>query len=160
MIEMKKDVFDKIMSFHGLRYFNPFYCKYKEMLLYLFFGGCSFIINIISYSVANLTFGINELIANVIAWLLAVLFAFFTNRIWVFQSETHSAKEFAIQMMDFFCGRVVTLLIEEAIILIFITLLKLPGTPIKILAQIIVIVLNYVISKLWVFKNKTERSTS
>lgn len=149
---MKEDVFDRIMSFYGLRIFNPIYKKHKEVLLYLFFGVCSFVLNIFSYSLATIVFGISELIANVLAWILAVVFAFFTNRIWVFHSETNSYKEYAMQMGDFFCGRLATLVVEEIIILVFITLMKMPGVPVKIVAQIVVIVLNYIISKLWVFK--------
>lgn len=153
---MKEDIFDKLMKLPGLRLLTPFYKKYRELLLYFFFGGCSFIISILSYSIANVTLGINELIANIISWILAVMFAFFTNRIWVFQGKTDSKKEFAIQMVSFLGGRIVTLIIEEAIILIFITLLKLPSIPVKIAAQIVVIFLNYIISKLWVFRKKKE----
>lgn len=84
------------------------------------------------------------------------MFAFFTNRIWVFQSKTYSKKGFTIQMVNFLGGRIVTLIIEEAIILIFITCLEFPSVPVKIAAQIIVIILNYIISKLWVFRKRRE----
>lgn len=153
---MKEDIFNKIMKLPGLRILNPIYKKYKEMLLYLFFGGLAFVISILSYGIADVVLGINELIANIISWILAVLFAFFTNRIWVFQSATHTVKEFAIQMANFFGGRVVTLIVEEVIILVFITILGFPSIPVKVAAQIVVIVLNYIISKFWVFKKKNE----
>lgn len=153
---MKEDIFDKIMKLPGLRILTPFYKKYKEMLLYLFFGGLAFVISILSYGIADVVLGINELIANIISWILAVLFAFFTNRVWVFQSATHSGREFAIQMANFFGGRVVTLIVEEVIILVFITILGFPSIPVKVAAQIVVIVLNYIISKFWVFKKKNE----
>lgn len=151
---MKEDIFDKIMRLPGLRILNPFYKKYKEVLLYLFFGVCTSVISILSYSIADVLLGINELIANIVSWILAVLFAFFTNRIWVFQSETHSGREFVIQLANFFGGRVVTLIIEEVLILVFIIILGFPSIPVKVAAQIVVIVLNYIISKLWVFKKK------
>ena len=54
--------------------------KNKEVILYLFFGGLAFILSIVSYAFLNVTLGINELIANVISWIIVVLFAFFTNR--------------------------------------------------------------------------------
>ena len=154
---MKEDIFDKLMKLPGLRVLNPFYKKYKEILLYLFFGGCSFIISIVSYSIANISFGVNELIANIISWILAVVFAFFTNRIWVFQSGTHSGKAFLVQITNFFGGRILTLIVEEVIIFVFITILGLPSVAVKIAAQVVVIVLNYIISKLWVFKKKPEK---
>ena len=77
---------------------------------------------------------------------------FFTNRIWVFNAPTNGAKEFFAQLISFFGGRVVTLVIEEVILLVFITWLHFPSMVIKIIAQVVVIVLNYVISKLVVFK--------
>ena len=149
---MKEDIFDKMMKLPILNIFEPFYKKNKEMLLYLFFGGLTFVVSIITYGFFNVSLGLNELIANIISWIIAVTFAFFTNRIWVFNSPTNGAREFVAQLISFFGGRVVTLVIEEIIILVFITWLKFPSMIIKIIAQIIVIVLNYVISKLVVFK--------
>ncbi|MFR2241410.1 MAG: GtrA family protein [Anaerobutyricum soehngenii] len=146
-----KDIFDKIMELPGFRIFEPFYKKYKEILLYLFFGGLTMIVSIVSYAICNLTFEINELIANVFSWILAVLFAFYTNRIWVFQARTNSIRDFLKQMISFCSGRIVTLIIEEVILFIFITNLHCGSMMVKIVAQIVVIILNYIISKLWVF---------
>ncbi len=98
--------------------------------------------------------GINELIANVMSWVLAVLFAFATNRVWVFQAPTHTITEFLKQMLSFFGGRVVTLVIEEIILLVFITWLGFNSMVVKVIAQVIVIVLNYVISKFLFFQKK------
>jgi putative flippase GtrA len=150
----KKDIFDKIMGLPGLRVFEPLYRKYKEVLLYLFFGVLTTVVSIVSYAVFNVVFGINELIANVLSWILAVLFAFFTNRIWVFSAPTKTAEEFFKQMATFASGRLVTLAIEELILLVFITILHFNSIVVKIVAQVVVIVLNYVISKLVVFRKK------
>lgn len=151
---MKEDIFDKIMNMIGFKILTRYYRKYKSILLYLFFGGCAFVVSIISYVCANLVLGINELLANIISWILAVLFAFFTNRVWVFQSPTYTLKEFIFQFLRFVNGRVITLIIEEAIIFVFITLLGFDSVLIKIIGQIIVIILNYFISKFIVFKKK------
>ena len=151
-----KDIFDKIMSLPGLRIFNPFYTKYKEMLLYLFFGGLSFIVSIGTYALFNVNFGINELIANILSWIITVMFAFLTNRVWVFNSPTNSFCEFSRQMIAFYGGRIVTLVIEEIILLVFITWLGFPSMAVKIVAQVIVIVLNYVISKLVIFNKERK----
>ena len=94
----------------------------------------------------------NELVANALSWILCVLFQFFTNRIWVFDGKTDNNIAFFKQMFSFTAGRVFTLVIEEIILAIFITCLNLPSLPVKLAAQVIVIVLNYVISKLYVFK--------
>lgn len=73
MQETKPDIFDKIMHLPGLRVFEPLYKKYKEVLLYLFFGVLTTVVSIGSYAFFNVAMGINELIANVISWVLAVL---------------------------------------------------------------------------------------
>lgn len=149
---MKKDIFDKIMELPGLRIFQTFYKKYKEILLYLFFGALTMIVSIASYAICNLTFGINALVANIISWILAVMFAFYTNRIWVFQAQRNLIRDFLKQMASFCSGRIVTLIIEEVILFIFITCLHYNSMVIKVIAQVVVVILNYVISKLWVFR--------
>lgn len=159
MEKEQKDIFDLIMSLPILNIFEPFYKKHKEGLLYLFFGGLAFFLSIFLFWLFISPFKLNELIANILCWFLVVYFAFTTNRIWVFRAQTNSRKEFFIQMKNFYIGRVVTLLVEEVILFIFITLMGLNSLVIKIIAQIVVIVLNYVISKLWIFKkdkNATE----
>lgn len=149
-----KDIFDRIMELPVIRIFNPIYTRYKEMLLYLFFGGLSFLVSIGTYALFNVNFGINELVANIFSWLITVMFASLTNRVWVFNSPTKGKIEFIKQMLAFYGGRVVTLVVEEAILFVFITLMNFPSMIIKIIAQIIVIVLNYVISKLVVFNKE------
>ena len=148
----KKDIFDKIMSLPGLRIFEPFYKKNKEVLLYLFFGGLTFLISVVTYAYFTMMFGMNELIANIFSWIIAVLFAFVTNKIWVFQSKNDTSQAFVREAVAFFAGRVATLVVEEVILFVFITMLQWNSLGVKIAAQVIVIVLNYVISKLLVFK--------
>ena len=127
-------------------------CKaHKEVLLYLFFGGLTTLISIASFALFYSLLGINELIANVLSWILAVLFAFFTNRIWVFSAPTEGFADFARQMAAFFAGRLATLGVEELILLVFVTWLACNALVVKVIAQMVVIVLNYVISKYWVF---------
>lgn len=148
----KKDIFDKIMSLPGLRIFEPFYKKNKEVLLYLFFGGLTFLISVVTYAYFTMMFGMNELIANIFSWIIAVLFAFVTNKIWVFQSKNDTILAFVREAVAFFAGRVATLVVEEVILFVFIMMLQWNSLGVKIAAQVIVIVLNYVISKLLVFK--------
>ena len=133
---------------------NLFYIKHKEVLLYLFFGFLTTIISIISFTVAYEFFAINEHIANIISWFFAVTFAFFTNRKWVFNGASTSDTPFIKQMFSFYAGRLVTLGIEEIIVLIFISILNLPALFVKTTAQVVVLVLNYIISKFLIFKKK------
>lgn len=124
----------------------------REVTLYLLFGALTFLISVSSFALFHLTMGMNELAANVCSWIAAVLFAFFTNRGLVFEAPTGSLKEFFMQAASFFGGRAATLLIEEGILYLFITVLRFASMPVKITAQIIVIAVNYVISKLVVFR--------
>lgn len=153
MGERKKDIFDKIMALPGLNLFEDFYYRYKEVLLYLFFGGLTCILSIGSYSYLVIM-GMNPLYANVISWVLAVTFAYVTNKIWVFDAETHGMKELFREAVNFFAGRVFTLIVEELILLIFITLLAFNEVGVKVAAQVVVTVLNYLISKLLVFRDR------
>lgn len=151
-MKQRKDIFDKLLELPMIHCFQPIYEKYREVILYIFFGGLAFLISISTFALFHMLFNINELIANVISWIITVLFAFFTNRIWVFEASTKTYIEFIAQLGTFFGGRVITLIIEEAILFIFITLLNLNSMMIKIFAQVIIIVLNYIISKHIIFK--------
>ena len=151
----KKDIFDKLMSLPGLRIFEPFYKKYKEVLLYVFFGGLAFFLYLGLFYLLDKT-GMNELLNTCIDWVICVLFQFYTNRTWVFDSEVDSRAGFIKQMASFFAGRLFTLIVDEAITAVFITWLDFPKMPVKLVGQVVVIVLNYVISKLIVFKKKED----
>ena len=150
----EQDIFDKIMSLPGLRVFYGLYDKHKSILLYIFFGGCTTLVSIGSYAVCDEILGINELIANVISWVLAVSFAYGTNRTWVFGSRV-KGKAVLKEAVSFFSGRLITLGLEETMLLVFVTLLHFNGTLIKTFSQIVVLVGNYLISK-WITFRKTE----
>ena len=130
------------------------YRKYRQVLLYCVFGFLTFLVSVGTYAFCMRALGINELIANAISWVFAVLFAFFTNRRWVFDGESEGAKGLWAQMASFFGGRLFTLAVEEAILAVFVTWLRFDGVIVKVVAQVVVIVLNYFISKFWVFKKK------
>lgn len=147
------DIFDKIMSLPGLRRFYNLYAKYKEILLYILFGGVATVVSIGSFVICETLLGMDALIANVISWVLAVATAYTTNRTWVFCSHT-KGKAFWQEMAAFFSGRVLTLLMEEGILLVFVTWLNFPGVWVKVAAQIAVLVGNYFLSKLIIFKKK------
>lgn len=87
MITDKPDIFDRIMSLKILKWANPFYTKYKEVLMYLLFGGLTTLVSVGVFALFESHFGLNEHISNIISWLTAVLFAFVTNRIWVFRQR-------------------------------------------------------------------------
>ena len=126
----------------------------KEIFLYILFGVLTTIVSISLFYLFHRIWNWNEHISNILSWICAVLFAFFTNRIWVFEQSTQGFLSFIRQMTSFFGGRLFTLGLEEGIILIFITMLHYNSMLVKTAAQIIVIVANYFISKLVVFREK------
>ena len=146
------DIFDLLMSLPLIRIFNPFYKKHREILLYLFFGGLTFIISVTTYVFFDVTCELNELLANIFSWIIAVLFAYITNRNYVFKVLETDIKMVLRQMWDFFGARILTLILEEFIIYIFITCMNYNTIMIKVIAQIIVILTNYILSKWYVFK--------
>ena len=129
--------------------------KYRDVILYLIFGVCTTVVNLAVFWVLTSPLKVNELIANIIAWILAVLFAFLTTRDLVF----HAGKSGSVisQMIKFYLGRAITLALEEAMLLVFITLLHFNSMAVKTTAQVLVIVLNFVISKLIIFRKKEEK---
>ena len=131
--------------------------KYREQLLYLVFGGLTTLVSIGSYFLFVTVLGINALIGNIFSWILAVLFAYVTNRKWVFNSTVSSKKEILKEMASFFAARLLTLGIEELLLFVFINLLGLNSLVVKIGAQIVIVILNYVFSKLIVFRKKNGR---
>ncbi len=154
MTNKKEDIFDRLMKLPVFNFFEPFYKKNKEALLYLFFGGVSFLLNIVLFACIDKLTPLGELINNIICWFFCVLFQYITNRTWVFDAKVSGFKELFKQIVSFFGGRVLTLVIEEVILLVFIVWLDFNALAVKLIAQVIVIVLNYVISKLWVFRKK------
>lgn len=148
-----EDIFDRIMSLPGLRVFFGLYRRYKSALLYLFFGVLTTLVSIGSFVASNEALRLDPLISNVISWICAVTFAYLTNRVWVFRSAA-KGREIWTEALSFYSGRLATLGIEEAMLLIFVTALHFDSLLIKILAQFVVLVLNYFISKWLVFRKK------
>ncbi len=130
------------------------FTKYREILLYLFFGGMTTLVNYISYALFTDIFHINYLISNALAWLLSVLFAYITNKIYVFESKTTGFSEILKELSAFICCRIFSGVIDMAVMYIGVNLLSLNDKIIKIAANVIVVILNYVFSKLFIFKKK------
>ncbi len=122
----------------------------RELVLYVVFGAFTFLVNIVTYFLFESVMGINYLVSNVLAWFFSVLFAYITNRTWVFESKS---PEILKEMSLFFGGRIFSGVVDTVLMYLFIDVLVLGNTFSKIVVQIIVIVLNYVFSKLIVFKD-------
>lgn len=125
----------------------------KEVIFYAIFGVLTTIINIGSFYILTKILNINENISNVVAILLAVLFAYFTNKDIVFHSEAKEMKEKLKEFGKFMSGRAFTMIIEwGGCALLF--LLPIPEMLSKLFMTVIVIILNFFISKFFAFKKK------
>lgn len=154
-MDREPDIFDRLMAAPLLRPLQPFWQKHREALLYLFFGGLTTLLSILLFWLFT-ALGLDVLIANVLSWILAVLFAYLTNAKWVFEARPQGFGERLRLLLRFYAGRLATLGAEELLLWLFIKRLGLPPMPVKIAAQLVVIVLNYVVSKLLVFKKEKE----
>lgn len=121
----------------------------KELFFYIIFGILTTLINILVYLLFTRVFAFNYIVSNILAWFFSVLFAYITNRIWVFESVNENILK---EIFLFFSGRLFSGIVDTALMFIFIDLLLVSDSVSKIIIQIIVVILNYVISKFIVFK--------
>jgi len=126
--------------------------QYQDILLYGIFGVLTTAVNIISYWIFAHPFGIATMPSTVLAWILSVCFAYLTNRKWVFHSTASTTSEYVKEILSFFSCRIATGVVDWVCMFVFVTLLSFNDVLIKTLANVLVIILNYVASKLIIFK--------
>lgn len=136
------------------------YKKYQEIINYLIVGVLTTVVSIVTYFIFSLILDIENnilfIIANVLSWICAVVFAYITNKKFVFNTTTSNKKEELKVFSMFVSSRITTLLIELAFMFITVKVILINDKIAKVIAQFIVIVLNYVLSKLFVFKKKNN----
>lgn len=128
--------------------------KYKEIILYIFFGGCTTFVNIAAYYVCAYILGMSVLTGTAAAWLVSVLFAYITNRQYVFNSGAKEFRKIIKEMTSFFGCRLLTCGIDMFLMYVCVEILSMNDMLMKILSNILVIVINYIVSKLFIFKKK------
>ena len=134
------------------------YKKHREVISYLFWGGIAFVLSVFLFWVFTSKLGMSEVPANTIDWIILVIFTFFTNKLFVFRSRAGSPKAFGREFVSFILARLFTLLLEDAIIWLGCEKLgfnsEIGSLIVKLIAQFVVIVSNYILSKLIVFRHK------
>ena len=157
-----------------MEFLKKFYKKHKEIILFAFFGGCTTLVAVVTLALLSPYFE-KTVVPNAVANILAITFAYLTNRKWVFASEARGFKEIAVECITFFGSRGVTFVIDMALMFWLVDHLKLSDRIevfvikifgitiditgviiIKILVTILVIALNYVASKLIIFRKKKK----
>lgn len=164
-----EDIFDRIMSLKVFRFMWLFYKKNKDKLLYLFFGGCTTLVNLgITYffwyalgweKIYVGKFALGTFAGNLIGIVAAILFAYVTNKKYVFVSKTNGMNELLSEFFRFVGGRVSTLIIELGGVQLAAILFPNSGTLLfvaKLVTQILVVIINYFISKFLVFRGNKE----
>lgn len=135
-----------------IRFWNfgwSIYHKNEELWNYLIIGALTTLVSIGSYGLFSKLFHIDYVISNILSWIFAVLFAYFTNRWFVFHSKNQNKlKEF----ITFTGSRILTLLLDTILMILFIEVFKIDDLLAKILVQVVIVIANYIISKLIVFK--------
>lgn len=134
-------------------YIRKIFTQYKEIIVYLFFGGLTTVVNLaVYYPLYNIA-GISGTVSTVIAWAVAVLFAFFTNKPFVFESHDWSKAVVLPEFAKFVGCRIGSGVLETIFIALTVDILKLNGNIMKVIISVAVVLINYVGSKL-LFKKK------
>jgi len=128
--------------------------KYKDVIPYAVFGVLTTVVNTAVYGLLARVCGLGTMPSTVIAWVAAVLFAYVTNRKWVFHSEAETPGEIAREIASFFACRLATGVVDWLCMYVFVDLLHFDDMVVKVAANVLVIILNYVASRLIIFKKK------
>ena len=128
--------------------------KHRDILSYLFFGGLTTVVNYLVYLPCYNLLNLSAAVSNVIAWVVAVAFAYLTNKPFVFKSHDWSMKTVGPELAKFVGCRIGSGFLETAIIFLTVDLLLWNGNIWKLVTSVLVVILNYVASKLLVFRKK------
>lgn len=132
------------------------YKKYKEVINYLIFGILTTIVSLgtyyaLVYTILDANNKIELQMANIISWIICVTFAYITNKLYVFAPTN---KKIIKEMSEFYSARLAALFIDMGLMFLFVSILHFNDKIVKLIIQIIIIIINYVLSKLIVFKKE------
>lgn len=122
------------------------------ILMYLVMGGITTAINIVIFWLCNNLLSINYSAATVIAWIFSVLFAYVSNKLYVFESKNMSAKTLFREICSFVGFRLLSLVVDLLVMYISISMFNMNALLAKIIANIVVLIINYAFSKWFIFK--------
>ena len=128
--------------------------KYKSFLMYGIFGVLTTIVNLVVYNLCYYKAGMNNTVSNVIAWILAVAFAYITNKLWVFESKSWKMSVLRREVTAFVSCRLATGIMDILIMYICVDILGWHAMLMKLSSNVLVIILNYIFSKLIIFKKR------
>lgn len=126
--------------------------RYRDIISYGFFGACSTLLNIFAYYILAYHLFLSTVSSTVLAWIIAVLFAYIVNRIFVFQSQIRDIKGMMREFISFIGWRLGTELLDIAAMYFFVDCMGYNDMIIKTIANVVVIIVNYIASKFFIFK--------
>ncbi len=133
---------------------NQLFKKYQQPILYLFFGVCTTAVNIITYYISAHIVSLSVVLSTCLAWAISVIFAYITNKWWVFESKSLRLKAVVLEFLSFTGCRLFTGACDLLIMFIFVDCLAMNDLFVKIASNVLVVILNYIFSKLIIFKQK------
>lgn len=133
------------------------YSKYKEIINYIIFGVLTTIVNYIVYILSAKVIKLEVIISTFVAWFISVLFAYFTNRKYVFKSKVTKKLALIKELVSFICFRILSGVIDIVIMYVSVDLMHLNDLVMKLVANVIIIALNYLFSKIFIFNNKESK---
>lgn len=128
--------------------------KYKSIIMYLIFGALTTLVSVVTYALCYEFLSIPNTISTIISWVISVTFAFVTNKFLVFECKSREKKTVLREAASFYGCRAITGVLELVLMFLLVDVFKFDGILMKILVNILVIILNYVASKLVIFKKK------
>ncbi len=126
--------------------------KYKEILLYLIFGALTTLVNFVTYFLFYNMLFFSNVSSTIISWVFSVIFAYITNKLFVFESRSFKADILLKEAFAFFAARAFSGVLDVAFMYFTVDVLLFDGNICKIVSNVFVIILNYIFSKLWIFK--------
>lgn len=126
----------------------------KETISYLIFGVLTTVVDAVTFYLCNNILKLEYIISTIMAWILAIFFAYFTNKIWVFKSKENNIYMIWKEILSFFFSRLVSLIFTLLWMVVTVELLKFNEFISKILANFFVVIMNYFFSKLFIFKDR------
>lgn len=130
--------------------------KYRELVMYGIVGVMTTVINMVVFWIFTAPLPIHYTLANIIAWVLAVVFAFFANKIFVFENHGWSGSVVLHEAITFFLSRIASLAVDMLGMALMISVLHCEEMLSKFLVNILVILVNYILGKFWVFSKKAD----
>ena len=137
------------------KFIRDFYYKHESVMLYLIVGAMTTAVSIITQYIPAF-FGLPTEVNTAISWICAVTFAFFTNKVWVFKDEARETADWIRQALSFYGARLATLFMELGFMVLTVRILAQNEYIMKIIAQIFILIVNYILSKFLIFKKKPD----